>query len=389
MHVAVIGCGIVGAACAHALASRGVDVTVFEADTVGGGSTARSAGGIRTQFSTRVNVELSLVSLPTWESFGSEFGVDIAFRQVGYLFLAREQGTAETFEENVTMQRELGVPVELLSPTEAREHCPALRSERFHAATFAGCDGFADPYLALQGYVDGARAAGAEIRPKTPVTDLLFDGDSVSGVVAGDADDPSVSERVPADTVVNAAGPWARRVAALGGVDLPVAPKRRRMLTVDPETAVPEDCPLTIDLDTGSYFRPERDGAAVLGGEFGGPDPDVDPGDCDRRPGMEWTLEAVERAGDVAGYFGPETRIKRGWAGCYAVTPDHHPVIERSRPGFVNAVGFSGHGFQHAPATGAAVAEIVLDGESRTVDVSPLSSDRFETEDLLVERNVA
>ena len=386
MTVVVVGCGIVGAACAYELASRGVDVDVYESGSIGGGSTARSAGGVRTQFSTRVNVELSRASLPVWESFEEEFGVDIGFRQVGYLFLAREEETVSTFRENVEMQQELGVPVEFLEPEQLRDRYPELHAGAFTGGTYANCDGFADPYLALQGYVAAAREAGARIHTHTPVTDVIRDGTgedaSVTGVIAD-------GTQVDADVVVNAAGPWAGEVAAMADVNLPVSPRRRQALVVDPTTSVPEDAPLSIDLDVGVYFRPEREGAAIVGGEFGGEDPEQDPDRYDEGTDLEWAATAIERAADVASYFGPETRIRRGWAGLYAVTPDHHPILEETVPAFINAVGYSGHGFQHAPATGTVVAELYTDGEASTIDVSGLSSERFESGQTHVERNVA
>ena len=104
---------------------------------------------------------------------------------------------------------------------------------------------------------------------------------------------------------------------------------------------------------------------------------------------INWATEAVEQAGTYTSYFGPETRIRRGWAGLYAVTPDHHPVVEQSLPGLVTAAGFSGHGFQHAPATGQIVADLILDGETDVTDVSALNRERFERGQALVERSVA
>ena len=385
MRVAIVGGGIVGLASAYFLADRGADVTVFEKGSLGGGSTERSAGGIRSQFSTPVNVDLSRASAAVWERFEERFGASIEYRRPGYLFVARDPETAEAFEANVAMQNDRGVPSELLSPEEAREHCPELRAEAFVAATYSPTDGIADPHLALQGFAEAAGEAGAEIRTKTPVTGIRRDGDgAVVGVTAG-------GDRHETDFVVNAAGPWARRVAELAGVEIPVTPRRRQLLVADPETPVPEDVPLTIDLDTGSYFRPEREGAALVGGHFSSEEEDADqnPDVFARKLDLDWAAEAVERAGDCATYFGPETRIRRGWAGLYAVTPDHHPILEETVPGFVQAVGFSGHGFQHAPATGRIVAELALDGEASLVDVSALGSDRFERGELVEERNVA
>jgi sarcosine oxidase subunit beta len=158
---------------------------------------------------------------------------------------------------------------------------------------------------------------------------------------------------------------------------------------VQPSKSVPESVPLTIDIETGSYFRPERDGNAIVGGHFAEDDPAADPDDYDQDVEMEWAAEAVERAADCAAYFGPETRIKRGWAGLYAVTPDHHPIIEETVPGFVTAAGFSGHGFQHAPATAQIVSDLILDGGTDLVDVSTLAADRFENGSPLNEQRVA
>jgi sarcosine oxidase subunit beta len=386
MEAVIVGGGIVGLSSAVALAERGVDVTLYEQGSLGSGSTARAAGGIRSQFTTPVNVELSLSSKAVWNDFEAAFGVDIEYRKIGYLFLARSDETAGQFRENVRMQRDLGAGTEILSPEEATEHCPGLDPEPFVAATFNPDDGVADPNLAVQGYATRARQLDVDLRPNTPVTDVLQDGEAVSGVEVEEDGDPV---RHAADVVVNAAGAWAARPAAMAGVDLPVSPRRRQMAVVEPTEPVSESVPLTIDLETGSYFRPEREGVALVGGHFGDEDPAVDPEGFSTEMDLEWAAEAVERAADYTDYFGPATRIKRGWAGLYAVTPDHHPIIETSLPGLVTAAGFSGHGFQHAPATGQIVAELVLDGEPRTVDVSQLDRGRFERGEAIVERNVA
>ena len=388
MDVLVCGGGIVGLAAAYELSDRGADVTLCERGSLGGGSTARAAGGIRSQFSTRINVELSLASKPVWNAFEERFGVDIGLRKNGYLFLARTDETAERFRENVDMQRALGAESELLTPAAATDRCPGLDPEPFVAATYNPDDGFADPNLAVQGYAAAARELGVDVRTKTAVTDLHREGDRVVGANIRETG-ATDAERHAVDRVVNAAGAWAANVGAMADVDLPIAPRRRQIAVVDPTPPVPESVPLTIDLETGSYFRPERDGAALVGGHFDGQDPEQDPDAYDGGMDVEWAARAVEHAADYAAYFGPDTRIKRGWAGLYAVTPDHHPIVEETLPGLVTVAGFSGHGFQHAPAAGRIAADLAVDGDTDLLDVSPLSGDRFERGETLSERHVA
>lgn len=169
MHAVVIGGEIVGLASAHELSERGVRVTILEKGSLGTGSTGRSAGGIRGQFSTPVNVALSFASFEVWDTFEERFGVDIAHRRVGYLFLAREESTAERLREAVTMQNERGIPSEFLGTEAARDRCGGLRVERSVGASYSPTDGFADPNLAVQGYANAIREAGVEVRTNTTV----------------------------------------------------------------------------------------------------------------------------------------------------------------------------------------------------------------------------
>jgi sarcosine oxidase subunit beta len=370
--VIVVGGGIIGLASAYYLERSGADVTVLEKSSIGAGNTGRANGGIRAQFTSPVSTALSKESIDVWESFEERFGVDIHYRRPGYLFLAREPGTAERFAENVRRQNELGVGSRRVTPEEAKELCPGLHHEEFVGGAYCPTDGIADPHLALQGFSAAANDAGADVRTNTAVVDVVRDRSSgVTGV-------ETESESLTADYVVNAAGAWAKQVGRMAGVDLPVTPKRRKLLVVDPEKPVGEDVPFTIDSDLGVHFRPEREGSAVAGGHFDEVDPEKDPDDFSTTTSIDWAAEVIERGAAVADYFGPETGVTRGWAGLYAVTPDHHPIVEETVPGFVNAVGFSGHGFMQSPATGQIVAEIVTEGSASLVDVSELTADRFD-----------
>jgi sarcosine oxidase subunit beta len=371
MHVCVVGGGIVGLASAYYLADRGASVTLVEKGSLGSGSTDRAVGGIRAQFSSPENVDLSLAAMEVWDDFEEAFGTTIEHRRPGYLFLARTEEVAGALRGAAEMQRGKGVPTETLSPGELEERWPALHTKRYRVGTYSPTDGFADPHLAVQGFAGAAREAGVDVRTKTAVTGVLREGERVVGVETDD-------ERIGADVVVNAAGPWARGVAAMAGIEIPVAPRRRQVAVVDPEEPVPEDVPLTADVVSGSYFRPEREGRALVGGHFDDRDPDADPDRFGESMETGWAVEATERAAETADYFGPETRIRRGWAGLYALTPDDNPVIEETVPGFVQVVGFSGHGFQHAPATGQIVADLCLDGSTDLVSLDPYRGDRFE-----------
>lgn len=382
MRAVIIGGGIIGLASAYYLRQRDVDVTVLEKSTIGAGSTDRANGGIRAQFSSPVSAALSKESIEVWERFEEEFDTDIEYRRPGYLFLARTESTAEQFRENVRKQNELGVDSEFLTPLEANEHCPELHVEKFVGATYCATDGFADPHLGLQGFSRAANEAGADIRTKVAVTDVLRND-------AGDAVGVETNEEtITADYVVNAAGAWAARVGEMAGVDIPISPKRRQLMVVDPETPVNDEISFTIDIDRGVHFRPEREGSAVVGGHFADKDPDEDPDHTKEKIDLDWAAKTIEEASNCANYFGPKSRIKRGWAGLYAVTSDHHPIIEETVPGFVNAVGFSGHGFMQAPATGQIVAEIIADGTPSLVDVSDLTADRFDRDVHLKEGTV-
>ncbi len=372
MTVVIVGGGIVGVATAYYLRERGVEVVVCERSNLGAGSTERAVGGIRAQFSTPVNVRMSLAAMEVWDDFEEEFGIDIEHRRVGYLFLAREADTADRLRDTAEMQRDLGVDVSVLSPSEATAHLPELYADRYALATHSGTDGIADPHLALQGFATAAREAGAEIRTDTAVTDVRLEGGRATGV---ETDGGSID----AEYVVNAAGPWAGKVGQMAGLDLPISPQRRQVAVVAPEKPVPEDTPLTFDMDTGLYFLPDRDGDALVGGNFDAVDerdPDAYPTDYD----LAWATEGLERAADCAGYFGLDAGVRQGWSGLYAVTPDHHPIVEETIPRFVNAVGFSGHGFMHSPATAQVVTEMIVDGAPQTVDVAALSMDRFDAE---------
>ncbi|MGZ5327773.1 MAG: NAD(P)/FAD-dependent oxidoreductase [Actinomycetota bacterium] len=376
--VVVVGGGVVGVSAAFHLATAGAGRVVLleRDDAVGTRSTGRCAGGFRHQFSSRINVELSLASVPMIVGFGETHGLPLDVVQDGYLFLLRTEEEVAAFRAAGDLQRSLGVDARELTPEEAAELVPGLSVDGVLAATFCPDDGIADPAGLTQGYATVARRAGADLRLGVTVTGVTTDGDRVTGVDTSDGP-------IGASVVVNAAGPWAGVLAASAGVTLPLEPIPRNVVTTGAFPGVPERRTLVIDAGTSCYFH--REGEGVLMGM----------GDPDERPSFETVVDerfVAERLLPTAvSVFPPlvEAGVASSWCGLYEMTPDRHPIVG-SAPveGFWLANGFSGHGFQHAPVVGKILAELIVDGEARTVDVTELGFERFAAGRLTAEGHV-
>jgi len=374
----VVGGGAVGTSAAYHLAAAGAgSVLLLErAEQLGTGSTGACAGGFRHQFSSRVNVELSIESIRMITSFHETHGLPLDVTQDGYLFLVREEGSWERFRAAAEMQRQLGVDVRLLTAEGAAEIVPGISLDGVVGATFCPDDGIADPSGLTLGYATAARRAGATIETGVEVLGIDLEGDRVAGV-------STPAGHVSTRAVVDAAGPWAGLLAATAGVALPLEPIPRRVVTTGPFPGVPERRTLVIDADTSFYFH--REGEGVLMGM----------GARDEHPSFELRvaedfveeelLPTAVRVFPPIGMAG----IAGGWCGLYEMTPDRHPIIGPTQvEGLFLANGFSGHGFQHAPVVGKLLAEIIVEGAARTVDVSSLALSRFERGELVPEVHV-
>ncbi|MGE0706603.1 MAG: NAD(P)/FAD-dependent oxidoreductase [Planctomycetota bacterium] len=378
--VVIVGCGVIGASIAWHIARRraGLKVLVLEKEKAPcTGSTPLSAGGIRAQFSTEVNIRLSNYSIDFYERLARELECHFDFEQHGYLFLTTSQDMAARFRENAALQASLGVPVQLLEPAEVARRWPHVRSDDLALATFSHKDGYADPYEATMGFYGATRRLGeVEFRFATPVTRIEAEDGRVTRVVTSHG-------QIETQWVIDAAGPWLREVGAMGGIDLQAHPVRRCLWNTEPFPEIAGKIPLTIDMDTGFYTRSES-GGLMLG-----------LANAQEPPGFnfilddDWLPEVIERAILRIPCL-ERAEINRGWAGHYSITPDHLPILGEVPwlRGFVSAGGFSGHGFMHAPATGQLVSEIVLDGGATTIDISSLSIERFQGGALHAEANV-
>lgn len=374
--VAVIGGGILGVSAAFFLSrNRKLRIAVFEKDLLAQGSTGLSVGGIRQQFSHPANICLSQNTLSFFSEFRQEYGIDLQFKKVGYLFLAQRKHTWATFKDNARTQRSLGVPVDLLTAEEIRHRWPYLNCDDVLGGTFGPEDGYADPYQVTMAIARAARKAGAVFYERTKVTGISIKKNRVTGL-------KTVRGAVSSPVVINAAGPWAGEICCMAGRSDPVFPYRRQVFVTKPFPAIPRPLPMILDFDSLFYMRAE--GPGLLLGRSDPAEPSGFNTQVDRSF-MERVIEAACHRVPVV----EDARIAKGWAGLYTITPDENAIIGPvpGIEGFYSAIGFSGHGFQHGPAVGRILSELILDGKT-PFDLTPYSPDRFTGKTLQGEQRV-
>ncbi|MBN1224028.1 MAG: FAD-binding oxidoreductase [Candidatus Aminicenantes bacterium] len=382
--VIIIGGGVMGSSIAYHLLEDGFDgtVAILEKDpTYEHASTSLSVGGIRQQFSTKVNIEIGLYGIDKIERFDEEMTVDgepahAEFRPVGYLFLGDENNW-EPLQKQHRLQKTLGVNVELLTPEELQKMIPHLNVGSLLGASFGTRAGYTDPYGILQGYLRKAKSLGANYLHEE-VTAILRQGDRMQGVKTARGD------RIEANAVVIASGPWAAEVGAMAGIDLPVDPSPKMVFHFDPAEKFDYDLPFFFS-PKGHWCRPES------GRQFvSGKDREVTPGfrfDWDRSyfeetvwPELTRLIPSFERL-----------KLKRGWGGLYAVNRLDDNALLGTYPGVEGlyvAVGFSGHGLMQSPAVGKGISDLIRTGSYETIDLSPLGADRIMTGRRVIEEAV-
>ncbi len=376
--VAIIGAGVVGASVAFQLARLGTTrVLLLEKETLPGtGSTAKANGGIRAQFTTDVNVAMSLASMEILDGLADEIGEPPMYRKAGYLFLTGDPRKLAAMESAAAFQRARGVAVEVLDAAGVRSKAPYAAGEIL-GGTFGPRDGFIDPGGLTNFFLREASREGVRTLYGAGVT-------AIARTRAGFRLETSAGP-VDAGAVVIAAGPFTGRVAALAGVDVPVEPVRRHIFVSGPCPHLPPVIPMTIDADSGVLVRREGNRVAIAWSN------------ADEPPGFNAAFdpdfflrfaEPLEARFPSIAASGLDLRMS--WSGLYEMTPDHHAVLgpAAEAPGLFVVSGFSGHGVMHAPAAGCAVAEMIVRGRSETVDVAPLALDRFRRGALIQETMV-
>jgi sarcosine oxidase, subunit beta len=364
--IVIVGGGVMGASTAYHLALRGQkNVVLLEKDEFfGQEATGRCAGGVRFQFSTEINVRLSLASLPMLDRFKEELRQEINFRKCGYLFVLTKPDDVKTFRHSLEMQQGLGVHTEWLSSDEVRQRLPLMRFEDALAGSYNAGDGLVDPNSVVMGYINAAQRLGVQCFNKVEVTGIRVE----SGTVAAVETDQGV---IQTRAVVNAAGPWAGVIGGMAGVEIPIIALRRQIMTTTPLPEVPAAFPFVLDFAQSLYFH--REGEGILTGmsnpnEKHGFDQNIDQSfEMINLEAAIARMPCLEKAGLVS-----------HWAGLYEVTPDAHPIFGGSPvAGFSTVAGFSGHGFMHGPIAGKLMTEYILDGNFKTVDVTMLDLARF------------
>ena len=373
----IVGGGIIGMAVAFHLSRAGYGriVLVEKEPLPGAGSTSKAAGGIRAQFSTAVNIQMSMLSEKEFTNFKEVTGYDALFDRVGYMFLLEDDEDVEQFKKSYDLQRLMGLDVELLKPEDIGRYAPHVSLNGIGIATFCKEDGLGDPHEFLSGYEKAARRQGVEIEFNTEVTGFDITGGKIAVVKTTQGD-------IGCPLVIDCAGPHSQLIGRMVGADVRVEPVRRQIVTTGELDFVKPDFPMVVDVKSGLYFHKESRGLLL-----GWADTSVKPSfDISLDP--DYTDAILEKALERIPQL-EQAEMANQWAGLYETTPDHHAIIgyEPSLSGMFHVTGFSGHGFMHAPAAGMITAEILTGGKS-SLDISGLSPGRFATGRIVGETNV-
>jgi len=387
--IVIIGSGIVGSSVAYHLAEAGcTNILVIEREAhQGKGSTGKSMGGVRAQFSTPVNIQMARYSIDFFSRFDEVVGHPADYRAHGYLFCATNERHLAYLKTNRERQHALGVTnVELVSPEDIAKFVPQLRVDDIVGGTFCSTDGFVDPHSVMMGFMLNARERGVKLWLDTEVTGIEVSPADSSSISSGEdfarriTGVQTTRGRVSTPVVVNAAGPWAAQIAAMAGVTLPVEPLRRQLVPTEPFDGLPQCFPMVIDMSTGFHFR--REGKGIL---LAWNDPEETPGfKTDFDPGFVEKI-LTRAASRVPSLIDAEVNPQRAWAGLYEMTPDHHAIIGPAPnvTGLYFVNGFSGHGVMHSPASGRITADLILKGNSELIDTRTLGVERFSEGRLL------
>jgi sarcosine oxidase subunit beta len=365
--VVIIGAGVMGTSTAFQLVQRGVKrVVVLEKSSVAAGSSGKSSALVRMHYTFLPEARLALASLRWFEEWKDRVGGSCGFTKTGFVRLVTPDKT-HLLRQNVERLQKIGINTRLISRDDLRALDPDTDTRDIDVAAYEPDSGYADGYSTANAFMEAARRGGAMLHQGVTVTDLLVQGGRIQGVKTSAGD-------IAAPLVISTAGPWSGPLLRRIGVELPLVPSRHQIMILERPQDLP---PSRIYITPGSlYFRPDAAGLTLVG--YGPGEDHVDPDayrdavdDDIQQEGaarMAQRIPAMERA-----------RMRRGYAGCYTMTPDGKLIVDQA-PGIAGlyiGAGFSGTGFKISPAVGIALAELVTQGQATTVDVLPFSARRF------------
>ncbi len=373
--VVIIGAGVIGTGIAYNLAKLGMtDVVLVEQKRYSYGSTGRCGGGIRQQWTTEENIRLAKASVERFERMNEELGIDIGFIQGGYLIPAFTEQEVRDYRKNMALQNSLGVPTEYMSSEEIKELLPMLNTEKMMGATFCPTDGHANPFAVTEGYAKNAKEMGVDMELFTTVRGI----DVVDGAVRCVKTDRGDIET---KFVVNSAGPYSPLIGSMAGLEMPNKPYRHEILATERFKHFLDT--MIISFHHGLYFSQTTRGEIV--GGIGNPS---------EKPGynLSSSLDFAVRMASALIDFLPQFKnvnVVRQWAGFYDVTPDAKPILGEvdGLQGFIQANGYSGHGFMLAPIVTELMAELIVNGKT-SVPIESMNMRRFKSRNMVQEANV-
>lgn len=375
--VVVIGGGVIGCSTAYNLAKLGAGkVVILEKSYLASGATGRCGAGMRMQWGSETNCLLSKESVTMLSNLSErlDVDVDIEFTQNGYLLLAYNEKMEEQFKKNLMVQKSLGIPSQWVTPQESLEIVPILNTKGVVGATYCAEDGHCNPFKVTEAYAQAARKLNVEIYTETEVQGIVTKNGKIIAVRTNKGD-------IKTDTVVNAAGGYAKTVGRMAGIELPIFPERHEILVTEP--VEPLLGPMVMSFFHNLYCQQSPHGSFIMG--IGHPN---EPEGYDTRSSWQFLCDMAERVVDILPPLAG-LNVVRQWAGLYDMCPDRTPILGNSPKlqRFFTAAGFSGHGFMISPITGQLMAEMVL-GKPTAFPIQMFDAGRFDRGELFVEPSV-
>lgn len=375
--IVIIGGGVSGCSIAWHLARQGVkDIVLLEKDTLANGSTGRCGAGVRMQWGAKRNCQLAQFSIDFYEKANEilDYPRNIEFEQSGYLIVAANEDEAAQFRQNVQLQNSLGIESCYLTPQEAQAIVPLIDRSQFVAATFCQRDGHLNPFHTTEAFALAAQRLGVTILKHTEVTGIDVKKGRIQAV-------ETQAGRILTPLVVNAAGGWSKAIGAMAGIDIPIYVQRHQILVTEPLERILD--PMVMGFAYNIYIQQVPHGSIIMGRSD-----NSEPLDLRVSSGWRFLEEMTQTCGTLLPAL-RSVKILRQWAGHYCMTEDAQPIygpVEEVE-GLYLALGFSGHGFMLAPATGQLLTEMIL-GQPLTIDVSDLDIGRFDRRELFHESSV-